>query len=490
MRAKGVLSWKRAAQTELFDGWQRWLSFACIWVWSCITSKLAFDNEVLTQLAGVLAAPNEVTLIAAALSLVAVFLFAKRIPSIVESPKLMTLTGCLLTGGSLLFIMATLASSPLLFIGGMICGGASIALLKIAYGEMYSRMGLRQGLLSIGYAVVSSTIIVLLAHGLPPLWLAASLLLVALPCVPLAFRGARGLAACGHGQHFDEGQGGSVRFSASLLLLPFLVSLSFGIVKGMLPWLEVVEKPFIDSVFRYAELLVGCALVVSSYFLGKRFGAAQIYAFALIFVVAGLILFSYQPAPQPVSFFVHEVGFALFYFFMIVYWGDLARRTGMPIVKVYAIGYGTFQFSQIGGSLLGFYVVGDPSLNYALLVLFSVVLAFFVIVLLLLGTGRSTLRQWLVADEYSAPELGDEIPIAVAALCAQHRLSPREHEVLGLVARGRNASWCARALHVSPDTAKTHIKNIYRKLGVHTQQELIDMIDKTVAKRGNGQQAG
>jgi HD-GYP domain-containing protein (c-di-GMP phosphodiesterase class II) len=48
-------------------------------------------------------------------------------------------------------------------------------------------------------------------------------------------------------------------------------------------------------------------------------------------------------------------------------------------------------------------------------------------------------------------------------------LSPREIEVLKLVARGSSAKQVARALAISPKTARNHIQNIYAKAGVTTR---------------------
>ena len=45
-------------------------------------------------------------------------------------------------------------------------------------------------------------------------------------------------------------------------------------------------------------------------------------------------------------------------------------------------------------------------------------------------------------------------------------LTPREVEVLGLVAEGCTAGETATRLGVSPHTVVTHIKNAYRKLDV------------------------
>ena len=58
-------------------------------------------------------------------------------------------------------------------------------------------------------------------------------------------------------------------------------------------------------------------------------------------------------------------------------------------------------------------------------------------------------------------------------------LSERQFEVLMLVAQGRNAKYIEQALSISLSTAQTHIRNIYRKTGVHSRQELLDLIEGT-----------
>jgi two-component system nitrate/nitrite response regulator NarL len=45
-------------------------------------------------------------------------------------------------------------------------------------------------------------------------------------------------------------------------------------------------------------------------------------------------------------------------------------------------------------------------------------------------------------------------------------LSPREHEILERAANGFSAPDIARDLHISTATVKTHLRNIYEKLGV------------------------
>jgi DNA-binding NarL/FixJ family response regulator len=52
-------------------------------------------------------------------------------------------------------------------------------------------------------------------------------------------------------------------------------------------------------------------------------------------------------------------------------------------------------------------------------------------------------------------------------------LSARELEVLALVLDGKRTAHVAKALFVSPHTARNHLKAIFRKLDVHSQEELL-----------------
>lgn len=59
----------------------------------------------------------------------------------------------------------------------------------------------------------------------------------------------------------------------------------------------------------------------------------------------------------------------------------------------------------------------------------------------------------------------------------QYGLTPREDEVFFLLAKGRNAEYIAEQLVVSPATVKSHIYHIYRKLGINSQQHLMNIVD-------------
>jgi DNA-binding CsgD family transcriptional regulator len=59
-----------------------------------------------------------------------------------------------------------------------------------------------------------------------------------------------------------------------------------------------------------------------------------------------------------------------------------------------------------------------------------------------------------------------------------YRLSARETEVLRLLARGRNVEFIVNELTLSSATVCTHRQHIYQKMAIHSQQELLDVIER------------
>lgn len=76
------------------------------------------------------------------------------------------------------------------------------------------------------------------------------------------------------------------------------------------------------------------------------------------------------------------------------------------------------------------------------------------------------------------PESHDSLEMRLQAVADRHALSARETAVALLVARGYTADRIAAKKGLSINTVRTHTKNLYRKLGIHSRQELIDLAEK------------
>ncbi|WP_165045048.1 helix-turn-helix transcriptional regulator [Adlercreutzia sp. ZJ138] len=93
--------------------------------------------------------------------------------------------------------------------------------------------------------------------------------------------------------------------------------------------------------------------------------------------------------------------------------------------------------------------------------------------------------QELLAEELVTPQVVvvQEAPVrkrfaeVIDTLAQGFGLSARETDVFQCLAMGYDVSATAERLQVSKNTVRTHTRNVYAKLGVHSRQELIDLVD-------------
>ncbi|WP_295380944.1 response regulator transcription factor [uncultured Pseudacidovorax sp.] len=88
------------------------------------------------------------------------------------------------------------------------------------------------------------------------------------------------------------------------------------------------------------------------------------------------------------------------------------------------------------------------------------------------GIARRVLTRFRVALKPAAPEVEDAAdtpPVPVPST----PLTPRETELLRLTAKGLPFDEIGQLLGISPHTVVAHVKNIYRKLAVHSRSEAV-----------------
>lgn len=85
-----------------------------------------------------------------------------------------------------------------------------------------------------------------------------------------------------------------------------------------------------------------------------------------------------------------------------------------------------------------------------------------------------------IAHPSAASAFHGPLEAHLQAISNHYALSTRETTVALLVARGYTADRIAAKEGLSINTVRTHTKNLYRKLGIHSRQELIDMVEATI----------
>lgn len=176
----------------------------------------------------------------------------------------------------------------------------------------------------------------------------------------------------------------------------------------------------------------------------------------------------------------------------MLYFIRLSQRTGRSATYYVGLGAG----AAYGGVLAG-YPLGDGLQQsfqaaeqgaYGCLVLLGI----FVLTSLLIPRRDATMDD--NAQEPGIPEAAtapDTIAVAASyanevdaliahrkQVAAAHGLSARETEIFLLLAQGRSRPYIRDTLFLSKNTVSTHIRHIYEKLSIHSQQELIDLVEE------------
>ena len=73
-----------------------------------------------------------------------------------------------------------------------------------------------------------------------------------------------------------------------------------------------------------------------------------------------------------------------------------------------------------------------------------------------------------------------ELEINLANTASRFEISQRELDVLRLLLKGKGRSSIGEELYISPNTVKTHISNIYKKTGVTSRIELLDLLNNSM----------
>ncbi len=108
--------------------------------------------------------------------------------------------------------------------------------------------------------------------------------------------------------------------------------------------------------------------------------------------------------------------------------------------------------------------------------------------MLLTLSAATTLRHFRlyyplknIGSVAGGPEKTGAFEAALEDVASAHSLSPREREVFSLLAHGYSGPYIEKSLFISKGTEKTHAYRLYRKLGVASQDELIDLVSQSAA---------
>lgn len=166
----------------------------------------------------------------------------------------------------------------------------------------------------------------------------------------------------------------------------------------------------------------------------------------------------------------------------------VGKRSFFAFAPVLGLAFCVRSLGTTAGAVIGHVsndvMVTDPHLAQAL----TLVVAFLVFAFLWMGFRTFSFTDTIFGvEELPAPQqvVVQETTLEdrCAALSAEWGLTKREQEVFVMLARGRNVAYIQDHYTLSRNTVKSHIKHIYAKLGVHSHQELIDLVEGAAASK-------
>ena len=421
----------------------------------------------------------------------ALFVMSRKRPVFGRSSAVPLVAGALTLMGTLLVSYPSAASfneaSSFAYLFGALITGVESAVEVILWGELLTILGARQTIVYSMLATVIGSAFYLLLSFLPDQ--VARFLTVGLPAAEMwLFTRKQSIVRTAR-QPSDEvagpdappsGRKPRLTTTRKALLEIAGISLFFGLSYGLMKGFFALSSDNLITVRDYLNivaLILGATAILVTTSVFRMDFRHMTYQVALPLMAAGFIFFSLTYPLDLIGFALHQMGYQYFYIIIWALWALLARKLDKPVARFASLSMMMLMAGQLAGSIAGAQLVllADDPYTMAVVAACSV----FVILLVSLFAFESPFPAsgWSMFDPPGQDGPAPRFRRSLKKLAEMRGLSPRETEVLELLAKGRNCSFISTQLVISEETAKTHIKRIYRKFGVHSQQALLDMIE-------------
>lgn len=390
------------------------------------------------------------------------------------------------TFAATLFLAATSASSLMLLAAISVLTGLGGAALFLLWAEVYVQLGNTRCLLFGAAGCVFAGLVSLVISHLDTA--AANVAIALLPAasgvmaaVSLSrLPGEACFERAGAGRAGQAPRDVSYPVPWKLLVLMALAGFASGFAGSLL-----VESDGMGATHRILATVVSGVVLLAAFFLRK--GEIDVRVFAWATLPLALVFFAAIPllgatAGLLISFLVKlaYVAFALFVLFMLA---NVCYRHAIPSARVFAYARASSEAAMFVGILLRRWMRSAGILDgqEMLWVISLIGLVATVGCVLLWHTERSVTSDWGVsgvdaASGFKVKSPRDELLERMDALAREKGLTPREQEILALLAQGYTAPAIEGELFMSHNTLKTHLRHIYGKLEVHTRAEALEML--------------
>lgn len=457
-------------------------------------------------------------------------LFADRLSAFFDRERVILAAGAVIAFGGLLTILAGpyylagrdpyVFGTSSVFLAGIALTGVGTAVFGLRSGSLYGRLAPRAAIkfTALSYLVLA---FVYFAFMQAPMWapvpggpsLAGILSMVLLPVL------AAVLLTLPTGVSASDAQDAEVvetcffdqrrRIPPTVWKL-FAVVLVFSVVEnsvrsGVVYTAHVETTLSVNGVIMLIRVAMAIAFALFAIWRpSDRIDFGRIYSFVMVAAVAVVAFVPLFGADgQGWSIVVSSVSL-VFEFVLWCILSFLVYQKRISPVFAFGFGYGGFMLGSAVGWVVGIWgipLVGDPTVRLGIYLAMAIAVLLCVFVLF---SERDFDRLFEPLEgEDTLQELFDDAPAqsategdveqqaekkgrfsqAIEGIVEEYRLTPREADVLRQLAMGYGSDAAADHIGVSWNTVRTHTRNIYVKLDVHSRQDLMDLVDARVHER-------
>lgn len=208
--------------------------------------------------------------------------------------------------------------------------------------------------------------------------------------------------------------------------------------------------------------------------------AKNCYHAISVFLIIGTLLLLmpliYSESSVYLPYAANAASYQCFSLFMWVIVTGICNRYASIRIRTFSFARAAWAIGPLLGLLLGRFVLHEHGIQ--LVSAFPVMLVA-TLVILLVSSAVFTESDLLKAMDIIPLERKRRFQEKCLKVVDRYGLTERETEILIMFAKGRNLPYVQEQLCLSKSTVSTHRQHIYQKLGIHSQQELINLVQET-----------
>ncbi len=159
---------------------------------------------------------------------------------------------------------------------------------------------------------------------------------------------------------------------------------------------------------------------------------------------------------------------------LITFFGTLSTKGYVAPAMAFGLSSGCIRLGFFAGDSLAVAYEANEAILSSVIPQDTALIFICILAIIMIPMLRQELKLTSLMD---GPNQVMELSTVCAAITSEFKLSARESEILGLIARGYTVDSLAKKLVISPYTAQTHIRHIYSKMQIHKRSELLDYIN-------------